>query len=261
MPTSYTSLLGFALPVTGELAGTWGTTVNNSITELVEDSIAATASASVTSGDWTLTTTGSGATNEARCAILIPTGTPGVSRNIVAPSQSKAYIVINQSDSIVVLKGSATTGTSIAAGAKVLCAWNGSDFITVGGLGDVVGPASSTDNAFVRWDSTSGKIIQNSVGATLDDSGSPTFTSVITVAGTSSGPAAIRLSEDTDNGTNYVGVAAPSAIVSNVTFTLPAADGVDGQVLTTNGAGTLSFTTPTPAVTKGQSIAFALIFG
>ena len=94
MPTSYTSLLGFALPVTGELQGTWGTTVNDSITELVEDAIAATATASVTSGNWTLSTTGSGSANEARCAILVPTGTPGVSRNIVAPSQSKAYIVL-----------------------------------------------------------------------------------------------------------------------------------------------------------------------
>lgn len=132
MATSYTSLLGFALPVTGELDGTWGTTVNDSITELVEDAIAATATASVTSGDWTLTTTGSGATNQARCAIIVPTGTPGTSRNVIAPSQSKAYIVINQSDAAIVFKGSATTGVTISAGDKALVAWNGSDFVRVG---------------------------------------------------------------------------------------------------------------------------------
>ena len=131
MPTSYTSLLGFALPVTGELQGTWGTTVNDSITELVEDAIAATATASVAGGNWTLSTTGSGAANEARCAILIPTGSPGVSRNIIAPSQSKAYVVINQSNAAVVVKGSATTGTTIAAGDRAVVAWNGSDFITI----------------------------------------------------------------------------------------------------------------------------------
>lgn len=39
-----------------------------------------------------------------------------------------------------------------------------------GGSGDVVGPASSTDNALVRFDGTTGKLIQNSLG-TLDDSG------------------------------------------------------------------------------------------
>jgi hypothetical protein len=37
-------------------------------------------------------------------------------------------------------------------------------------VGDVVGPASSTDNAFARFDSTTGKLLQNST-ATLDDIG------------------------------------------------------------------------------------------
>ena len=138
MAPSYTSLLGFALPVTGELSGTWGDVVNDNITKLVEDSIAGTATASVASGDWTLTTTGSGAANQARCAILIPTGSPGVSRNIIAPSQSKAYVVINQSDAAVVVKGSATTGTTIPAGAKAVVAWNGSDFVTVATQGGTV---------------------------------------------------------------------------------------------------------------------------
>lgn len=131
MATNYTTLLGFALPTTGELAGTWGDTVNNSITELVEDSIAGTATASVTSADWTLSTTGSGSVNEARCAILIPTGSPGVSRNIIAPSSSKAYIVSNQSNAAVVVKGSATTGATVAASTTALVAWNGSDFVLV----------------------------------------------------------------------------------------------------------------------------------
>lgn len=39
-----------------------------------------------------------------------------------------------------------------------------------GGSGDVVGPASATDNAIARFDSTTGKLIQNS-GATLADDG------------------------------------------------------------------------------------------
>lgn len=133
MPTSYTSLLGLALPATGELSGSWGTTVNNSITELVEDAIAASATASVTSADWTLSTTGAGSVNEARCAILIPTGTPGATRNINAPNASKAYIVVNQSNAAVNIRGATgpTTGVSIAASARALVAWNGSDFVVV----------------------------------------------------------------------------------------------------------------------------------
>ncbi len=39
-----------------------------------------------------------------------------------------------------------------------------------GGSGDVVGPASATDNAIARFDGATGKLIQNS-GATIDDNG------------------------------------------------------------------------------------------
>lgn len=41
----------------------------------------------------------------------------------------------------------------------------------------------------------------------------------------------------------------------------PTADGTNGQVLTTNGSGTITFTTPASGATKGQAIAFSLIFG
>jgi len=42
--------------------------------------------------------------------------------------------------------------------------------VYLGGSGDVVGPASSTDNALTRFDGASGKLLQNS-SATLDDAG------------------------------------------------------------------------------------------
>jgi hypothetical protein len=43
----------------------------------------------------------------------------------------------------------------------------------VTGLGDVVGPASATDNAVARFDSTTGKLLQNSV-VTIGDTGATT---------------------------------------------------------------------------------------
>jgi len=112
-----------------------------------------------------------------------------------------------------------------------------------GGSGDVVGPASATDNAFARFDLTTGKLIQNS-SATLDDTGAPTFVGSVVVSGTSSSGADIKLYEDTDNGNNYVALMAPAAIGSNVSWTLPNADGSNGQALVTNGTGTLSWATP-----------------
>ncbi len=52
----------------------------------------------------------------------------------------------------------------------------------------------------------------------------------------------VNFLEGTNNGTNKIIVKAPNTIASNVTFTLPSADGSDGHVLQTNGSGTLSFT-------------------
>jgi len=138
MPSAYTSLLGFVQPVTGELNNTWGGVVNNQLTQLIEDSIAATSTADVTASDWTLSTTAGGVANEARTAILIATGTPGVPRVVYAPKSSKTYVVVNDSDSVLTLKGgpgSPTTGIAIQAGGSVLAAWDGADFIKVAGGG------------------------------------------------------------------------------------------------------------------------------
>jgi hypothetical protein len=111
------------------------------------------------------------------------------------------------------------------------------------GGGDVTGPASSTDNAFTRFDSTTGKLLQNSTGATLSDTGAAVFTGALDVLGNSTAGSNIKLYEDTDNGTNYVAFKAPDTIAADVTWTLPAADGTSAQVLSTNGSGTLSWAT------------------
>lgn len=43
---------------------------------------------------------------------------------------------------------------------------------------NVTGPAVSTDNAIVRWDGTTGRLIQNTATATIDDSGNITATNI-----------------------------------------------------------------------------------
>jgi hypothetical protein len=53
-------------------------------------------------------------------------------RNITAPAQSKAYIVINAGTGSVVIRGAGpTTGVTVPTGYKALVAWNGSDFVKV----------------------------------------------------------------------------------------------------------------------------------
>jgi hypothetical protein len=84
-------------------------------------------------------------------------------------------------------------------------------------------------------------LLQNSTGATLSDTGAAVFTGALDVLGNSTAGSNLKLYEDTDNGTNYVSFKAPDTIASNVTWTLPAADGTSAQVLSTNGSGTLSW--------------------
>lgn len=143
MASSYTTLLGLVLPTTGELTNTWGTTVNSSLTQLIEDSIAGSASQSVTSADWTLTTTAGGVANQARLAILIATGAPATTRYIYAPQLSKMYVVVNNctDQSSVYIRGgtssSYTTGVEIEALGSALVAWDSTanDFVKIAGGG------------------------------------------------------------------------------------------------------------------------------
>jgi hypothetical protein len=51
----------------------------------------------------------------------------------------------------------------------------------------------------------------------------------------------VRFREATANGTNYVSLSAPTTLASDLSLTLPSADGTSGQVLQTNGSGVLSF--------------------
>ena len=166
MPSAYTDLLKLVQPVTGELTNTWGNVTNSTLTQFVENAIAGFQTFSVTSTDWTLSTTTPGdtaaaSTNAARYAILITTGTPATTRYIYAPQQSKTYVVINNCTdaSSVYIRGgtssSYTTGVEIEAGSSALVAWDSSanDFIKVaGGGGGAAGGGS--DQIFFENDQT-----------------------------------------------------------------------------------------------------------
>jgi len=130
MASTISPLLRLELMTTGEKTNTWGPIADRNFGTLMEQAVAGVAAVSVTAANLTLTTQ-DGQADEARCMILLVSGTPGTSRNIVAPSTSKLYVVINGSDGAVVVKGAATTGISIAAGDLAWVGWNGADFVRV----------------------------------------------------------------------------------------------------------------------------------
>jgi hypothetical protein len=149
-------------------------------------------------------------------------------------------------------------------GGKVLAVNAGAtdtEWITVatggGGTGDVVGPASSTDNTVVRFDGTTGKIIQTS-GVTINDSneittgvwkgtevgvayggtGASTLTGIIKGNGTSAFTAATA-------GTDYLAPAAIGTTVQAYDAELAALAGVTSaadKVPYFTGSGTAAVT-------------------
>ncbi len=129
--TTYTNLLGLALPITGQLSGTWGDTVNDYITQYID---AAVAGAVTVNADTTLTkATGSAlGSTSSQYAIIIASG-HSVNITVTAPAASKVYLILNKSGSYTVkIRGAGpTTGITIAANKAALVAWDGSDFALV----------------------------------------------------------------------------------------------------------------------------------
>lgn len=102
---------------------------------------------------------------------------------------------------------------------------------TAGASGDVVGPASATNNNLAAFDGTTGKLIKQAATVTVAQggTGATTFTANNVLLG---------------NGTSSFQVVAP---------------GTNGNVLTSNGTTWVS--SPNAGITTGKSIAMAMIFG
>ena len=80
----------------------------------------------------------------------------------------------------------------------------------------------------------------------------------VSVGGGATQSGEIRFLEDTDNGSNYISLKAPTTVSSNVGFILPIADGTANQVIQTDGSGQLSFVTSASGITAGFAIAMSI---
>jgi hypothetical protein len=244
MTTGNTTLLGLALPVEGELDGTWGDVVNDSITSLVDSAVAGTTTLSADI-DVELTTTVLAA-NQARQAIIRWTASNGATtRNITAPAQSKPYIVINAGTGSIVLRGAGsptpTTGITIVAGERCVAAWSGSDFVKV---------SSSVATA-----------LTGTLPVANGGTGATTLTSNNVILG--NGTSAVQFVAPgttgnvlTSNGTTWGSVALPAGGLTYI-FTSTPVEATDKQgVLTDTSVASFTVTLP-PTPSTGAQVVIA----
>ena len=132
------------------------------------------------------------------------------------------------------------------AGSKIVAA-------TTGVVGAVqLSDSTSTTSSVLAATPTAVKAAYDLANAALPKSGGTLTGNVIL-----DNQVDARFREATANGTNYVGFQAPASIAADVLWTLPAVDGTSNQVLKTDGAGTLSWSTPTAGVSLGLVIALS----
>jgi len=266
MASTYTPL-GVELMATGENAGTWGTKTNNNLS-LIAELTGGFAQVSIAGGAQTtaLTVVDGATTGTAQRRVIEFTGTITGNQIVTIPLDVETFYILRNSTT-----GSFTVQFKYASGSGSTVTFSATD------KGDKLIVAKADDG-------TNPNIVEIALGLTsivedttpqlggdLDMNGNdivttsnanidlnPNGSGVVNLVGNSTRAATLRFNEDTDDGSNYVELKA-GTIGSNLTLTLPTADGSSGQAITTNGSGTLSFSDA--GIGIGKAIAMAIVFG
>jgi hypothetical protein len=268
-----TSLIGLTLPTQGTLSGQWGDFINNALSQVLDVAVAGTQTIS-TDADVTLSlTTGSNSSSgltstSSQYAVILWTAGGTVTRTITVPAQSKTYVVINNTTSTqsITIKAATGTGVTLAAGTRAIVAWDGTNFVNVGG-GSAAGSNTqvqfNSSGAFgassaLTWDGTTlaatkfGGALNGTVGATTPSTGA--FTTLTTTS-----PLAY----------NYGGTGQSSAFTQyGVTYAsttgalATTAAGTAGYVLTANSGAAPTFQAPAASgVSQAKATMISFIFG
>jgi len=231
-----TALLDLPLPVEGYFDGSWGDLVNNALTNYLDIAIAGT---STFTGDGAVTldnTAGDDATsnitaNSAQYAAIKVSGTLTTTKIITvgtvsSPAVSKSYIVDNAATGgTVTFKAYGQTGISVAVGEKCFVYFNGTDFVKV---------ASSVADGVTSVSGT-GTVNGITLTGTVTSTGSLTLGGALTGVNLASQVTGTLPIANGGTGTTSTTFA---NLTTNVTGTLPVANGGTG-VTTSTGTGSV----------------------
>src|SRR5210317_987055 len=226
MASSYSTDLKLELMVTGEKAGQWGDITNTNLT-ILQQAIAGYEQIALNATTGATLTFTNGTVSNGKNAVIDLTGTITTSVDVIVPDGiEKNYIIKNSTSGShdVVVKttsGSGATFASTDKGYKLVYV-DGTDVVDV----SLSSPPGGSDT----------QIQFNSGGTAFGGSANLTWDGSNVTIGAQGD---LRLADSA--GGEYVALQAPSTVSSNITFTLPGADGTADQVLKTNGSGTLSF--------------------
>jgi len=164
---TYSQSLKLTLLANGEGAGTWGQTTNTNLGTLLEQAITGVQSIVMADANYTLSNL-NGASDEARNAVLVVTGTNNAVRDIIAPLVNKQYLVVNNTTGgqSIRIRGSTGFTVTIPNGTTVSVYCNGTNFFSAE-------PSFSTGNF--------------TVGGNLAVTGTSTFTGAVTANSVSLG--------------------------------------------------------------------------
>lgn len=126
---TYSQSLKLTLLANGEGAGTWGTTTNTNLGTLLEQAITGVQAITMTDANVTLTSL-NGASDQARNAVLVVSGTNAAVRDIIAPLVNKQYLVVNNTTGgyDIRIRGSSGYTVSIPNGTKLFVYCDGTNF-------------------------------------------------------------------------------------------------------------------------------------
>jgi microcystin-dependent protein len=94
MASTYSTSLKLELIGSGDQSGTWGTTTNTNLGTLLEQAIVGQTTITMANADYTLTDY-NGASDEARNAVIIISGSQNASYSVICPAVQKIYVITN----------------------------------------------------------------------------------------------------------------------------------------------------------------------